>query len=151
MIVWELLILFHLRGILYKPSIKNKSYPNLRRLQLIRKYICICHNFTVMISIATIFLDTWVDDTNACYTVLMEQTILFSWRLFPETHATPSLWVAVDRNGICVFLLCVAFPKCELHQVYELLLIEIELIHRNLNIAITRFSFENHGISPGYY
>ena len=49
-------------------------------------------------------------------------------------HATPSLWVAVDRNGICIFLLRVAFSKCALHQVYELLLIEKELIHMNLNI-----------------
>ena len=44
------------------------------------------------------------------------------------------LWVAVDRNGMCIFLLYVIFPKCALHQVYELLLIEMELIHRNLNI-----------------
>ena len=26
-------------------------------------------------------------------------------RHFPETHTTPSLKVAVDRNGICIFLL----------------------------------------------
>ena len=64
----------------------------------------------------------------------MEQTILLLLRHFSETHATPSLGVAVNRNGICIFLLCETSPKRTLHQVYELLLIEIELIHRNLNI-----------------
>ena len=34
---------------------------------------------------------------------------------------------------ICIFLLWVAFPKCALHQASELLLIEMELINRNLN------------------
>ena len=45
----------------------------------------------------------------------------FSLRHFTETQPTPSLWVAVDRNGIGIFLLCGTSPKRTLHQVYELL------------------------------
>ena len=33
----------------------------------------------------------------------------------------------------------VAFPKCKLYQVYELQLIEMELIHSNLNIPNKEF------------
>ena len=65
---------------------------------------------------------------------LWNRQSFLSLRHFPDTHGTASLWVAVDRNGICKFLLCRTSPKRTLHQVYELLLIEMELIHRNLNI-----------------
>ena len=63
----------------------------------------------------------------------MESAYSYSASL-PRNARYTILWVAVDRNRICIFLLWVAFPKCALHQVYELLLIEIELIHRNLII-----------------
>ena len=74
-------------------------------------------------------------ECNSPDLLLIEMESAYSYSAsLPRTHATPSLWVAVDRNGICIFLLWVAFPKRALHQVYELLLIEMELIHRNLNI-----------------
>ena len=57
---------------------------------------------------------------------LWKRQSFFSLRHSPKTHATPSLLVAVDRNGICIFLLCGTSSKRTLHKVYELLLIKME-------------------------
>ena len=59
--------------------------------------------------------------------LLIEMESIYSYSVaLPRNARYTKFIVAVHRNGICIFLFCVTSPKRTLHQVYELLLIEME-------------------------